>query len=55
MRTIATVWGKLWRARIAFYLITGTAICVMMVPYLRNLYLDQLALCSINQGVCQVL
>lgn len=53
VRTIATVWGKR-RARIAFYLITGTAVCVMMVPYLRNLYLDQLALCSINQGVCQV-
>jgi hypothetical protein len=26
----------------------------MMVPYLRSVYEDQLALCSANQGICSV-
>lgn len=51
VRTVATVWGKR-PARIIFYLVTGAAATVMMVPYLRNVYEDQLALCNIHQGIC---
>ncbi len=51
VRTIATGWGKR-PARIFFYVVTGAAVCAMMIPYLRSLYLDQVALCNADAGIC---
>jgi len=52
VRTVATVWGRR-PARVIFFLVTGLAVIMMMVPYLRSAYLDQLALCSAELGICQ--
>ncbi len=53
VRTVATVWGKR-AARLIFYVSAGAAVIAMMMPYLRSVYEDQMALCDANQGICLV-
>lgn len=52
-RTISTVWGRR-SARIVFYVSAGLTVWAMLVPYLVNIYRDELSVCSIV-NVCSLL